>query len=71
MSNNRCAVLVTSCDSYSDIWDPFFKLMDAYWQDIPYKVYLNTETVEFNKQYNHFSVNTLTLKENRKINMEF
>ncbi len=61
MKKNRCAVLVTSCDAYSDIWDPFFELMDKYWVDIPYKVYLNTETIEFNKKYNNFEVIPLTL----------
>ncbi len=65
---NRCAVLVTSCDSYVDVWDPFFKLMDNYWTDIPYKVYLNTETIEYNKQYDHFKIQTLTLDSKRKPN---
>lgn len=27
----RMAILVTSCDAYSDLWDPFFILMDKNW----------------------------------------
>ncbi len=66
MKDNRCAVLITSCDDYSDIWDPFFRLMDKYWDDIPYKVYLNTETLEFNKKYENFEVSTLTLYDKKR-----
>lgn len=56
-----CAVLVCSCDAYQDIWDPFFQLMDKFWTDIPYKVYLNTETEKYNRRFNHFSVKSLNL----------
>lgn len=59
--NNKCAVIVCSCDAYEDIWDPFFLLMDKYWKDIPYKVYLNTETINYNKKFENFSVESLTL----------
>ena len=60
LSNSaRCAVLITSCDSYQDIWDPFFKLMDIYWPDCPYPVYLNTEHIIYKKKYSHFCVNSL------------
>lgn len=57
----KCAVIVCSCDAYEDIWDPFFLLMDKYWKDIPYKVYLNTETINYNKKFENFSVESLTL----------
>lgn len=66
MKENRCAVLITSCDAYSDIWNPFFQLMDKYWSDIPYKVYLNTETIEFNKKYENFEVKSLTLFDKKR-----
>ncbi len=64
--NKRCAVVICSCDAYQDVWDPFFTLMDKYWEDIPYSVYLNTEKAKFNKEYKNFSVKTLNLKEKRK-----
>ena len=56
---SRCAVLITSCDAYQDIWDPFFTLMDVYWKDCPYPVYLNTEYVNYDKQYKSFHVKSL------------
>lgn len=63
---NNCAVIICSCDAYQDVWDPFFRLMDKYWKDIPYRVYLNTETIEFNKNYENFSVEPLLLPDDMK-----
>ncbi len=37
-----CALLVSSCDAYSDLWTPYFTLLDRYWKNCPYKVYLGT-----------------------------
>ena len=39
-----CAVVVCSCDKYSDLWDPYFELFKKFWADCPYPVFLNTET---------------------------
>ena len=45
MKIDNLALLVCSCDNYSDIWEPFFKLWNKYsGLDIP--VYITTETVE-------------------------
>jgi len=43
-----CAVLVSSCDAYSDLWIPFFTLLKRYWPDCPYRVYLGTGENSFN-----------------------
>ena len=43
----NCAFLLSSCDSYEDTWDPFFQLLGQYWPDIPFRVYLNTETKQY------------------------
>lgn len=41
-------VLVSSCDSYSDLWEPFFKILSAEWEEVNnYKIVLNTESKEF------------------------
>ena len=40
------SVLVYSCDSYADVWEPFFTLFFKYW-DCPYNVYLTTETLQY------------------------
>ena len=34
------AVLVPSCDGYSDLWKPFFTLFWKFWPDCPLPVYL-------------------------------
>jgi hypothetical protein len=34
------AILVVSCDNYSDLWRPFFMLFKRFWPDCPYSVYL-------------------------------
>lgn len=45
MSKNdrNCAILVNSCDAYSDTWTPFFKLLLKNWHCQDYAIYLNTE----------------------------
>lgn len=43
MISNICSVLVNSCDKYEDAWMPFFKLIERYWPDCPYRYFLNTE----------------------------
>lgn len=50
MSNtceNKCAVLVNTCDSYEDVWNPFFILFKKYWPDNKYPIYFNTETKKY------------------------
>lgn len=43
----NCAFLLSTCDSYEDTWDPFFRLLGKYWPTLPMKVYLNTETKSY------------------------
>lgn len=47
MRKENCTVLINSCDSYEDLWNPFFKLFKTYWKNCPYEVVLNTETKQF------------------------
>jgi hypothetical protein len=46
---NDIAVMVVSCDNYSDLWNPFFALFSRFWPDCPFKVYLlcNEKDFEF------------------------
>jgi hypothetical protein len=39
-----CALLVISCDRYSDLWKPFFTLLRRHWPDCPFQVFLGAET---------------------------
>lgn len=42
--NNKCSIIVSSCDKFSDIWGAFFTLFFKYWPDCPYKIYLISGT---------------------------
>jgi hypothetical protein len=37
---NDIAILISSCDKYSDLWDPCLTLFLKNWPDCPYKIYL-------------------------------
>jgi len=37
---NKFAILVVSCDKYSDLWNPFFKSFFKFWSDCPFNIYL-------------------------------
>lgn len=42
-----CAIIISSCDGYSDAWEPFFTLFFRYWPDCPYKTLLISNTKEY------------------------
>lgn len=44
------AILMLSCDKYSDLWDDFFNLKERFWPDCPYHCYLATDTKEYNRE---------------------
>ena len=58
---NKCKILVFSCDKYEDAWYPFFTLMDKYWQDCPFEFVLNTESKNCNLQLQNIKVTTYNL----------
>lgn len=41
------AILVPSCDSYSDLWQPFFQCLFKYWPDCPFPLYLGANTISY------------------------
>ena len=45
--NLEVAFLVVSCDKYADLWEPFFMLLDKYWPDRPFNVYLVANELQF------------------------
>ncbi len=59
------AILVLSCDKYSDLWDDFFNLKERFWRDCPYSCYLATDTVDYQRdgvQLLHFgNIRTWTI----------
>ncbi len=43
---NKIAILINSCDAYSDLWPYFFRLLQINWKSInEYNIYLNTEKI--------------------------
>lgn len=45
--NSDMAILISSCDKYRDVWDPFFAFFFKYWSDCPYNIYLLTNHLEY------------------------
>jgi len=37
---DNIAILVVSCDKYSDLWNPFFETFFKFWPDCPFNIYL-------------------------------
>lgn len=48
---NDCAILILSCDKYSDLWIPFFKEFRKKWPDCPFKVYLGSNTKSYHAPF--------------------
>lgn len=57
-SSDTLAVIVVSCDLYSDVWSPFFTLFFKYWNDCPFPVYLTSNFL----QYPDLRVKTINLE---------
>lgn len=43
----ECAIFVSSCDAFSDAWEPFFTLFFRYWPDCPFPVYLIANQLKY------------------------
>ncbi len=46
MKNKIASVLISSCDNFSDCWDPYFHGLKKYWPDCPYDVYIITNYLD-------------------------
>jgi hypothetical protein len=44
----KIALLVLSCDWYSDLWESYAVLFNRFWPDCPYDKYLASNTIVFN-----------------------
>ncbi len=56
-NSKKCALVVSSCDAYSDILDIFFKLLKKYWPNINYDIYLSTESLNYS--YKGLTINNI------------
>lgn len=57
----KCAIVISSCNKYSDLWEPFFSLFFKYWPDCPFPIYLISNTLRFDDK----RVKTLLLGEDK------
>ena len=46
-SKLNCSIIVSSCDSYEDLWKPFINTFNKNWEDCNLKKYFITENKEF------------------------
>jgi hypothetical protein len=46
--DDNCTLLVNSCDSFEDCWNPFFRLFSTYWERPESQIILNTELKTYN-----------------------
>ncbi len=46
-AGNDTAILVLSCDKYSDIWSTFYTFFFKYWNDCPFKIYHGSNYLSF------------------------
>jgi hypothetical protein len=42
MKEKNASLLISSCDTFSDCWDPYFHGLKKYWPDCPYEVFIIT-----------------------------
>ncbi len=51
IDSTNCTIVVLSCDKYSDLWNPFFKLLSIQWENCNLPVVLVTESKQYNCEY--------------------
>lgn len=50
-NNTDITILINSCDLYRDAWEPFIKLFYIQWNNCPYPIVLNSESIEYKGAY--------------------
>lgn len=60
-SNKDIAILVSSCDKFSDVWEVFFPLFWKLWPDCPFNIYLVTNF----KSFEHEKVTVIKVGEEK------
>lgn len=48
-------IIIMSCDSYSDVWEPMVYSIEKYWPDCPFPIYMCSEE----KAFEHLTIKSL------------
>ena len=59
-TKKRATIVVFSCDSYEDVWNPFFTLMNKYWKNCKYDIILNSKKYQLKRNYKKIIKNLST-----------
>lgn len=54
---NNTAVVILTCKKYKQLWGPFFILLDKYWADCPFKIYMVSDY----EKYEHEKVSAIEI----------
>ncbi len=65
-NKNDCTIVINSCDSYEDVWLPFFSALKDMWPDCGYKIILNTEHKSFSFEGLQISTLNLNMEDSKK-----
>lgn len=57
--NNKCTLLISSCDNNEDLWNPFFIILKDQWPEMKYPVVLNTESKKYHNE--NFEISTFSM----------
>lgn len=58
---DNCTLVISSCDAYEDLWQPFFKILKEEWPELNLPILLNTESKKF--KFPGFDIKCLSLAE--------
>lgn len=61
----KCTMLVSTCDSYEDTWEAFFKSLKRYWPSFNMTIVLNTESKNYKME--NLDIKTFNLFKNKKV----
>jgi len=45
--NKDLSLIISSCDKYKSLWEPFFTLLKKHWADCPFEVYLLSQNPDY------------------------
>jgi len=51
VKDNKTSILISSCDKFSDCWDPYIHGIKKYWPDCPYDIYIITNYLDIKDDF--------------------